>query len=76
MKYRTLDGKVLEARDQAALGQALWQGSFLPEPTLEDWMAASARRALVYNGSQIRTDSVEHHVQDLVAAGFLTLLEE
>lgn len=46
-----------------------------PDATLEEWMAGSARRAAIYNGSVISTASVEEHVRDLIRTGFVTPVE-
>lgn len=76
MQYRTQAGDLLEAENLRQLAEALWQSKFDPEPTLEAWMAGSARRAAIYNGSVIRTCSPEAHVQDLIRAGFLMRQDE
>lgn len=76
MKYQTQDGKLLEAESLRQLAEALWQSKFDPEPTLEEWMAGSARRAAIYDGSVIRTCSPEAHVEDLIRAGYVTSVSE
>ena len=38
-------------------------------------MRGSAKRAAMWDGSVIRTCSPEAHVEDLIAAGFLTRIE-
>lgn len=76
MRYRTQDGELLEAVSLRQLAEALWQSKFGPEPTLEEWMAGSARRAAMYDGSVIRTCSPEAHVEDLIRAGFVTPVTE
>lgn len=76
MRYRTQDGELLEAASLRQLAETLWQTKFDPEPTLEQWMAGSARRAAMYDGSVIRTISPEAHVEDLIRAGFITPVSE
>lgn len=76
MQYRTQDGELLEAESPRQLAEILWQSKFDPEPTLEEWMAGSTRRAAMYNGSVIRTCSPEAHVEDLIRAGFITIVTE
>lgn len=76
MRYRTQDGELLEAVSLRQLAEMLWQTKFDPEPTLEQWMAGSARRAAIYDGSVIRTCSPEAHVEDLIRAGFVTPVTE
>ena len=46
-----------------------------PADTLEEWMEASAKRAQIYSGSIIRCTTVEEHIEDLIAAGFVTPIE-
>ena len=60
MKYRMLNGKIV--------------GADSPRP-LEDWMKDSAKRAQIYSGSIIRCTTVEEHIEDLIAAGFITPVE-
>lgn len=57
MKFRTQDGEVLEAESLRQLAEILWQTKFIPEPTLEEWMRGSAKRAAMWDGSVIRTCS-------------------
>ena len=75
MRYKTLNGKTLEAENLRGIAEALWDLMLVPEPTLEEWMAGSAKRAQMWNGSVIRTSSPEEHVRDLIEAGLLTPLE-
>lgn len=76
MKYRTQTGELLEAASLRQLAELLWQTKFDPEPTLEEWMAGSARRAAMYNGCVIRTSSPEAHVEDLIRAGYIIIVTE
>ena len=66
MKFRTLDGEVLEADSFRHLAEQLWQTKFIPR--------GSAKRAAMFNGSVIRTGTPEMHIEDLIKAGFLTRL--
>ena len=75
MKFRTQDGEVLEAESLRQLAEILWQTKFIPEPTLEEWMRGSAKRAAMWDGSVIRTSSPEAHVEDLITVGFLIRIE-
>lgn len=74
MKYKTLNDKILEADSLRDLAEQLWQMMMVPEPTLEEWMLNSARRALEWNGAVIRTGSPEDHVEDLIEVGLLSRL--
>jgi hypothetical protein len=75
LRYKTLNDKTLEADSLRGIAEALWSLMLVREPTLEEWMIGSAKRAKMWNGSVIRTSSPEEHVRDLVEAGLLTPLE-
>lgn len=75
MRFKTMDGTLLEAEGFRQLAEALWQSTFDPEPTIEEWMYCSAKRAAMYNGSVIRTETPEAHAEDLIQAGFVTMCE-
>ncbi|EGW42727.1 MULTISPECIES: hypothetical protein [Bilophila] len=72
MRFKTMDGMQLEAESFQLLAEALWKSTFDPDPTIEEWMRSSAKRAAMYNGSVIRTESPTAHVEDLIQAGFIT----
>lgn len=74
MKYRAMDGYEIEAKDYNELAEKLWQSMFIPDDNIEDWMRNSAKRATIYNESVIRTDTVEHHIEDLISKGFISLV--
>ena len=76
MRYRTEAGEVLEAESLRQLAEILWQTKWDPEPTLEEWMQASAKRAAVYDGSIVRTSSPEEHVEDLIRIGVVSPVDE
>lgn len=75
MKYRAMDGYEIEAKDYRELANKLWESMFIPDDTIEEWMKGSAKRAYIYNYSVIRTDSVEHHIEDLIKTGFVSPVE-
>lgn len=76
MKFRAMDGYEIEAESNQKLAEKLWQSMFIPDATIDEWMAGSAKRAAIYNGSQIRTDCIDHHIEDLIAAGFISKVED
>lgn len=76
MKYRTEAGELLEAASLRQLAERLWQTKWEPEPTLEEWMHASARRCAIYDGSVTRTTTPEEHVEDLIRIGVVTPVRE
>ena len=75
LRYKTPDGKPLEAESLRALAEALWREMKFPDPSLEEWMRGSAARAKNWNGAVIRTTSPEEHMLDLIAAGILMPLD-
>ena len=58
-----------------ALAEIMNEMVMTPAETLEDWMKDSAKRAQIYSGSIIRCTTVEEHIEDLIAAGFITPVE-
>lgn len=76
MKYRAMDGYEIESENYQEVAEKMWQSMFIPDENLQLWMINSAKRAAIYNGSVIRTDSVEHHIEDLLDAGFLSKVPE
>lgn len=75
MKYRTIDGAKFTADSYQDLAEQLWQSQFIPPPTLQEWMKGSAHRAKMWNGSELRTDTVEHHIEDMLAAELIEALQ-
>ena len=71
MQYRTIDGATFTAGSYAELAGELWHSQFDPPPTLEAWMAGSAERAKLWNNAILRVDTVEHHIEDMIASGLL-----
>lgn len=71
MKYRWLDGFEFEAASAREACERLWASKFEPEDTLQEWMIGMAKRAKMWNGADIRLDSVENMVDDLITNGFM-----
>lgn len=76
MKYRHSDGFTFEADTPEQAAQILWKSMFIPNDTIEEWMHGSSMRAGERNGVTLRTDTVEHHIEDMLRAGWLEILEE
>lgn len=76
MKYKVMGEEVLEAASLRQLAETMWQTKRFPEPTLQAWMEAQARRLREWNGKSARTDSPEIFIQDLIAAGEITPFED
>ena len=75
MNYRMLNGKIVGADSPRQLAEIMNKMVMSPADTLEEWMEASAKRAQIYSGSIIRCTTVEEHIEDLIAAGFVTPVE-
>ncbi len=75
MKYRSLDGKVFTAGSPKELAVALWKSQFIPPDTLEEWMAGSAERARLWSGAELRVDTAEHHIEDMLAARLIEVVD-
>ncbi|MDK2955429.1 MAG: hypothetical protein PWQ57_925 [Desulfovibrionales bacterium] len=73
--YRTPDGAEFLAASPAELAEQLRESKFIPETTIASWMAASAERARVLD-VVLRTDTVEHHIQDMLDGGLLNLMDD
>ena len=75
MNYRMLNGKIVGADSPRQLAEIMNKMVMSPADTLEEWMEAYAKRAQIYSGSIIRCTTVEEHIEDLIAAGFVTPIE-
>ena len=75
MNYRMLNGKIVGADSPRQLAEIMNKMVMSPADTLEEWMEASAKRAQIYSDSIIRCTTVEEHIEDLIAAGFVTPIE-
>ncbi len=71
MRYRYFDGYEFEADGALEIATALWQSKFVPEGTIEEWMHGFAKRLQMWDGTLVRTGSVEELVEDLLASGHL-----
>lgn len=73
MKYELLGGGHMEGATALDLVEALRLDSqpWAPTVGIEDFMEGYAARCQLQTGARVRTDSVDHFIQDLIAAGFL-----
>lgn len=62
-----MDGAVTLLRNSARFSEL--------EPTNADFMRAAAVRAGTLSGRKIRTDSAEHFIWDLAAAGLIEIIK-
>jgi hypothetical protein len=70
--YLTEDGKRLLASDEADLVAQLRVRSFTPSDDFHGFMRDVAIRAKLQTGHDVRCDSPENFVADLIAAGLIT----
>ncbi len=72
MRYRALDdGRIYEAATAAELVDRLRALSFMEHGDAADFMAKMAANCAAWDGSDVRADSAETFVEDLVSIGFL-----
>ena len=75
MKHVFLDGFEFVAEDATEVCTVLWHSmKFNLHPSLQSWMEANAKIMKGVQGAALRTDSPEHHVDDMLAAGVLKTL--
>jgi hypothetical protein len=72
MRYRAMDdGRIYEAATAADLVDRLRALSFLEHGDAADFMAQMAANCAAWDGSDVRADSAETFVEDLIGCGFL-----
>jgi hypothetical protein len=64
--YKTYDGDVLTATSPADLVRQLHAGSRAQAPSDAEFMHQYAERVKVQSGAEIRYDSPEHFIADLI----------
>jgi hypothetical protein len=69
--YRTNDGQVLKTISAAEVVSELHGLSFSPCADDQEFMVQTAERVSVQFEKRVRSDSPEHFVEDLIAAGLL-----
>ncbi len=70
-KYEFLGGGQIEAASNLDLVWEMRNTSHTESTDLQDFMEQTARRCRIQRGSEIRTDSVDSFVADLIAEGFV-----
>ena len=75
-KYRTLDGATFEADSDVDLIEQLRADSWTETEDIEDFMIRMSNRCDIQNGSVVRIESTELFVQDLIAGGFLKVVDD
>ena len=75
MMYLNHNGEIVKADTPEELARALWQSRSDTYPTLQEWMAANVRLAMQQNAAHLRTDTVEHHISDMLSANLIERVE-
>ena len=72
MRYRFIDGYEFEAGTAVEICTAIWKSmKFSFRSNLQEWMDANAAVMKEGLGEKLRTDTPEHHVEDMLVAGIL-----
>ena len=72
--YETLDGKRFTAATSTELIEQLRQDSFAEAPDLISFMADVSKRCYEYRSCNIRIDTHDHFVEDLLQHEFLKII--
>jgi hypothetical protein len=74
--YQMLDGKIFEATSVTDLIEQMRTDSFQSSKDLKDFMVNVSVNSYEYNHSNIRTNSHQNFVNDLIKGGFVKTLNE
>ena len=61
-----------QAETFEGLVEAICEGEFLPQASVEAYMQGVAHRCKLWDGTIIRTDSAEHFLRDMESRGAIT----
>lgn len=75
-KYQMLDGKIFTATSVTDLIEQMRADSLQPSEDLNDFMLNVSQNSYEYNHSNIRTNSHENFVKDLIKGGFVKILAD
>ena len=76
MTVKVLDGAVFTAPDADSLIKMIHADERGPRTQLADWMAEYARRHKYFVEAEIRTDTTEHFLADIIAAKAMEIIDE
>ena len=76
MKVKVLDGAVFTAPDADSLIKAIHADERPPKTPLDVWMSEYARRHKFFVDAEIRTDTTEHFLADMIAAKAMEIIDE
>lgn len=71
MRKYSINGEIFEATGSKDLVGQMRQSSFTVESSLEAFMVAAAARAAEQSGSEVRSDTADHFVADLIKIGLI-----
>jgi hypothetical protein len=75
IKYQTLDGKIFNAISPTDLINQMRTESLKPGTDIKDFMGIVSQSSYEYNHSNIRTNTHENFVQDLIKAKLIKPLK-
>ena len=75
IKYKTLDGKIFNAISSTNLINQMRAESLTPGTNIKDFMGIVSQSSYEYNHSNIRTNTHENFVQDLIKAKLIKPLK-
>ncbi|WP_276496703.1 hypothetical protein [Pontibacter litorisediminis] len=70
--YEFLGGGQAKAASHLELANNMRGQSFTPSDSLEEFMEDTAKRCKTFSGVDIRTDSADHFIDDLITHGYVT----
>ena len=75
MKYKTEEGELIEGNSPTEIVEKLRDGGrFTANQKTDEYMKGFAERWKQYSGNEIRFDSADNFVNDLLETGFFKLL--
>ena len=72
-RYSTNDGHTFEAKTEEELVGLMHEMSLVQIETDEDWMRDVAEHATEQSGKEVRFDTPENFIFDLISIGFITV---
>ncbi len=74
-KYKVLGGKTVEGETTAEILEAIRAVSFNPEIDLQTFIRTFANHCQLYTAMRIRTDSLDHALEDIIKYRFITRID-
>lgn len=73
-KYQMLDGKIFNATSNINLIEQMRADSLNPGTNLKDYMGLVSQSSYEYNHSNIRTNTHENFIKDLIGGGLIQII--